>query len=219
MRCSEIEKLFNKIKIIKPFGESKIVKAMSFVICSSNDENSLQLSRKFNGIDQVQIVQGDIFNVNCSAIVSPANSFGEMSGGLDKAIDDHYKGKAQTEAVKVIREKYLGELPVGCGLVLEMEVNNKFPYLILAPTMRIPGNESNSINAYLAMRGLLVSIAQYNRLSESKIDSVVIPSFCTGVGGMLAAESAEQMYSAFDNVVMSGWEYVKHPAMAPYAAR
>ncbi len=161
-----------KVKILKPFGKSKIDKAVAFIIC-----------------------------------------------GIDKAIDDYYQGKAQTEAVRLIREQYLGELPVGNGLILEMG-GNGFPYLILAPTMRIPGNESNSINAYLAMmRGLLVAIARHNRNKERKIETVAIPSLCTGIGAMSVEESAEQMFTAFHNVVLSAWKSVKHPAMAPYSSR
>ena len=37
--------------------------------------------RNFEGIERVEISQGDIFGVTADAIVSPANSFGYMDGG------------------------------------------------------------------------------------------------------------------------------------------
>lgn len=210
--------LSNKVNTLKPFGKQKVEKAVTFTLCAYTDDIAHALAEKFYRVDQVSVVQGNIVHLDCTALVSPANSFGEMSGGLDKVIDDFYSGKAQTEAIKIIREQYFGELPVGMGLIIKMN-SKKFPYLILAPTMRIPGREVNGINAYLAMRGLLVAIATHNRNSNSKLDSIAIPSLCTGVGGMSAEDSAEQMYTAYDNVVMSGWEYVKHPAIAPYALK
>ncbi len=207
----------DKIQIIKPFGSCG--KVILFTICGYSNEVVEPLCKEFEGIDNVAIVQGNILNVRSSAIVSPANSFGEMSGGLDKQIDNYFKGEAQTRAISVIRNDYFGELPVGKSMIIKMN-DKKFQHLILSPTMRLPGIlEKNSINAYLAMRGLLVAIANFNRTAENKMDSVAIPSLCTGVGGMSAEESASQMYVAYENVDMSNWRNVLHPAMAPYATR
>jgi len=83
--------------------------------------------------------------------------------------------------------------------------------------MRIPGNVSSSINAYLAMRALLIQVAQYNKTNIPKISNVAIPSLCTGVGGMHPIDSSEQMRTAFDNIVQERWRNIKHPAMAAYA--
>jgi hypothetical protein len=38
------------------------------------------------GISGVEVIHGDICRVECDAIVSPANSFGFMDGGLDLAL-------------------------------------------------------------------------------------------------------------------------------------
>lgn len=147
------------MKTVKALGKNRIQKAVSFVICGYSEEISLSLAKQFQSIDQVEIVEGDILKVNYEGIVSPANSFGEMSGGLDQAIDNHYRSMAQKSAVNAINEQYLGELPVGVGLVLHMNTN-KFPYLLLAPTMRIPGYKR------LAFRFL--SIMTLNRSANTK---------------------------------------------------
>ncbi|GAA3919106.1 hypothetical protein [Litoribacillus peritrichatus] len=70
-----------------------------------------------------------------------------------------------------------------------------------------------------AEQGLLVCLAKHNASGGAKIRSIAIPSLCTGVGGMNETESAKQMKTAFENVVMDKWLSIKHPAMAPYATR
>lgn len=213
-----LSKIFkrNKTEVIKPFGPAKEPDVVSFTLCGFAEPDASALAREFSAIDQVEVVKGDILQTECDALVSPANSFGEMSGGLDAVIDDFYDGNAQQEALSRIRREFMGELPVGYSVVMNMSTS-RFPYLILSPTMRIPGNVSDTVNAYLAMRATLVAIAKYNKSGSGKIRSVAIPCFCTGVGGMSITESAQQMRTAFENVVMGGWEKVKHPAMAPYA--
>ena len=53
-----------------------------------------RLAYHFHGVDAVEVVQGNLLDLDCDAIVSPANSFGDMGGGIDKAIDDFYGGEA-----------------------------------------------------------------------------------------------------------------------------
>ncbi|MFK5970794.1 MAG: macro domain-containing protein [Candidatus Marithrix sp.] len=204
----------HKLKIIKPFtGKSEYV---TFSICGYTSEISLALLEEFLEIDQVEIVEGDIFALNCTALVSSANSFGDMSGGLDKIIDNFYQNKAQPMIIKAIQSEFFGELPVGNAVIINMKAE-KFPNLIVSPTMRIPGNIEGTINVYLAMRALLVALAKYNSHTTNKIQTVAIPSLGTGIGGMSAKESARQMKTAFKNIVLNGWQEIKHPAMAPYA--
>ena len=38
----------------------------------------------------VELYHGSIFDIQCDAIVSPANSFGFMDGGLDMAISQFF---------------------------------------------------------------------------------------------------------------------------------
>lgn len=86
-----------------------------------------------------------------------------------------------------------GELLVGKALVLETG-DSQIPYLISAPTMRVPTNFNipTSINAYLAMKAVLIEARRHD-----KISSVAIPGFCTGCGRMNHEIAARQMYQAF----------------------
>ncbi|GAK49487.1 predicted phosphatase [Candidatus Moduliflexus flocculans] len=117
-----------------------------------------------------------------------------------------------------IAEQFFGELPVGNAFILQMNTP-QFPFLLVAPTMRIPGNVSKTINAYLAMRALLIAIIQHNASHEKQIKSIAISGFCSGVGGMFPEESASQMRIAYDMIIGEQWKRIVHPALAPYAMR
>jgi len=205
-----------QLKTLKAFGSGLNDKDFRISICDNNLEIASILAKVFEGMQEVEVLHGNILKIWADAIVSPANSFGDMGGGLDKAIDDFYKRQAQQRVMNEIRENYLGELPVGKAITLKMD-SMQFPYLIVAPTMRIPGKLHNSINAYLAMRAILVELIMQNKKGIKNLRHVAIPALCTGIGGMPYQEAADQMLTAYKNIMLSAWMDVKHPAMAPYA--
>ncbi|UZR98219.1 macro domain-containing protein [Chondrinema litorale] len=207
-----------RTKTLKSFGKRLQSKDFKITLCENNLEIANILANTFINIDGVEVIHGNIFHLWADAVVSPANSFGDMSGGLDKAIDDFYGMKAQSKVQNKIREEYLGELPVGMTITLEMQ-SLQFPNLMVAPTMRIPEKVTNSLNAYLAMRAIMVELIRINKKQAGKIESIVIPSLCTGVGRMPYQESANQMFTVFKNIMFGGWLDVAHPAMAPYALK
>jgi len=147
----------------------------------------------------VTILEGDITNTTCDAIVSPANSFGFMDGGVDYAISIRLGWDLQLELQKKIKDLPEGELLVGRAMVIETG-DELIPYLISAPTMRVPTNFNinTSINAYLAMKAALIAAKNH-----PKIGSIAIPGFCTGVGRMKPTIAARQMYQAFKEIEKS----------------
>jgi O-acetyl-ADP-ribose deacetylase (regulator of RNase III) len=173
------------------------------------------LATAFQGVDSVEVVEGNLLHLEFDAVVSPANSFGDMGGGIDKAIDDRHRGAAQDAAMKAIREHFFGELPVGIAIIVEVGAS----FIVVAPTMRIPGDVSRTINVYLSMRAVLVAVLKHNASGKRPIQRLAIPGLGTGVGGMPPREAAEQMRAAFDNVAGGGWQKVINAAMAPYAFR
>jgi O-acetyl-ADP-ribose deacetylase (regulator of RNase III) len=175
-----------------------------------------RLAYHFQGVDAVEVVQGNLLDLDCDAIVSPANSFGDMGGGIDKAIDDFHGGEAQRQVMSAIREQFLGELPVGVALVVELPAR-RFPFVVAAPTMRIPGSVRGSLNAYLSMRAALVAVLRHNAGYGRRIQSLAVSGMGTGVGGMDPDEVARQMRAAFDNAIGGRWRYVVHAAQAPFA--
>lgn len=205
-----------QVKTLKRFGNVSDDRDLKISICDQNPEIAARFAEVFATEARVEVLQGNILHLTADALVSPANSFGDMGGGLDKAIDDFFKGEAQRKVQYLIRTEFFGEMPVGVARVLEMH-HARFPYLIVAPTMRIPGNVGKTIHAYLAMRAILAAILTHNFTASRKIKSIAVSSLCTGVGGMPYMEAAEQMLTAIHTILDEDWKLAVHPAVAPYA--
>lgn len=158
--------------------------------------------KEFGGTsDSVDIVCGDVFEHRCDAIVSPANSFGIMDGGLDGKLRDFFGCDIESNVRKKIDEDFGGELPVGCAIVTET-VRADFPFLITAPTMRVPANVSRTLNAYLAMKAALFAAGRHEH-----IKSIVIPGLCRLSGMMPPALVARQMRIAWERVCLGLYGY------------
>src|ERR1700722_3748357 len=61
----------------------------------------------------VIVVEGDILEGRCDALVSPSNSFGFMDGGIDLAYLRHFGNELQSRVQSKSRAGLLGEIPVG----------------------------------------------------------------------------------------------------------
>ena len=169
---------------------------MQYLLVYKQEELGQAWRRLFAGAANVQVLDADIVDVDCDAVVSPANSFGFMDGGLDYALSERFGWALQDalqEAIRALPEK---ELLVGKALVIETH-DERTPYLISAPTMRVPMNHgiSTSVNAYLAMKAILIAAK-----SHPDISTVAIPGLCTGVGGMRPDIAAKQMYMAYEEI-------------------
>lgn len=155
----------------------------------------------FSRYDNITIQPGDYFEIEANAIVSPANSFGIMDGGIDLAIRDKLGFGIERRVQEVILTRYHGEMPVGIAEVIETK-HQRYPYLICAPTMRIPEQVSASINAYLAFRAALLACGRFNHSSGTrKIDSLLCCGLATGVGGMDPSRCAAQMSLAYKSMI------------------
>jgi O-acetyl-ADP-ribose deacetylase (regulator of RNase III) len=148
---------------------------------------------------EVVPVAGDICATSCDAVVSPANSFGFMDGGLDLALSERFGWDLQERVQSLIRQRPLGELLIGEALVVETG-DASVPWLLSAPTMRVPMHISRSVNAYLAMKAVLVACKQHR--AEPPIRTVAIPGLGTGVGKLSCEVSAFQMWTAYEEVVL-----------------
>ncbi len=77
----------------------------------------------------VEVLNEDLFVESADALVSPANSFGIMDGGVDLAIRSELGFQVQTNVQKMIVERYHGEIPVGQAEVVRIG-NDRFPYIV-----------------------------------------------------------------------------------------
>jgi len=156
----------------------------------------------FDGVGDVEVIEGDYFARDADAMVSPANSFGIMDGGLDLAIRDELGLPTQRRLQEAIVARHHGELPVGCAEIVATG-HARWPWLVAAPTMRVPESVANSLNAYLAFRATLLACARH----EPRITSLVCCGLATGIGNMEPTRCAAQMRIAY--------KHVRDPARIP----
>jgi len=159
-------------------------------------------------LEFVTVHQGSILDLKCDAVVSPANSFGFMDGGIDALYSQHFGWGVQDRLQTLIRERHDGELLVGMAEIVDTE-NARIPFLIAAPTMRVPMILSDTVNPYLAARAVLLLIRngtfaagtlEGERVSDA-VQSVAFPGLGTGVGRVSSAICARQVRAAIDEVV------------------
>jgi O-acetyl-ADP-ribose deacetylase (regulator of RNase III) len=153
-------------------------------------------SEVFGEHGSIRVEHGDFFAEPADAMVSPANSFGIMDGGLDLAIREQLGGDIQRRVQSVIIARHHGELPVGAAEIVETG-HERWPLLVVAPTMRVPEPVGSTLNAYLSFRAALVAVRALNE-AQVKIRSLLVPGLGTGIGGMDARRCAAQMRVAFD---------------------
>ncbi|HVU15278.1 MAG TPA: macro domain-containing protein [Candidatus Didemnitutus sp.] len=158
----------------------------------------------FANEDAVQITDLDIRSVDCDAIVSPANSFGFMDGGLDHLLSDFFGWHVQERVQAAIRTRPMRELLVGEAIVVPTD-HAGIPWLIAAPTMRVPMVVRKSVNAYLAMKAILLAATAHQH--EIPIRTVAVPGLATGIGRIEAKTAARQMYAAYAEVVQDKSAY------------
>lgn len=148
----------------------------------------------------VEALAGDYFQRPADAIVSPANSFGIMDGGLDLAIRDQLGFAVEDRIQKVIVQKHHGELPVGCAEVVPTD-DPRWRFMVAAPTMRVPEPLGKTLAPYLAFRAILLAVERWNRRAgKREIDSLVCCGLGTGIGKVQPSRCAAQMRAAYQLV-------------------
>ncbi|MFN3199764.1 MAG: macro domain-containing protein [Bradymonadia bacterium] len=161
----------------------------------------------FADVDAVTVVQGSIFEQGAGALVSPANSFGFMDGSLDLRLSEHLGWHVERRVRERLFELHDGELPVGCAEIVATD-HPEHPWLISAPTMRVPMDVSRTANAFLAFKAVLKAIKQHNHGDQPPITRVLCPGLGTGCGFMPFERCALQMRRAWA-VFMEGQVLVK----------
>ncbi len=154
---------------------------------------------RFAGLPNVQVITGrfeDLLSYDC--MVSAANSFGLMDGGVDAAITNFFGGELQLRVQRRILDQFLGEQPVGTSIIVETN-HPKHPFIAHTPTMRVPMEIAHTDNVYLAMWAMLLAVKQHNLKSEKKIETVACPGLGTLTGRVPFRQAARQMALAYEH--------------------
>ncbi|MCP2182037.1 O-acetyl-ADP-ribose deacetylase (regulator of RNase III), contains Macro domain [Prauserella alba] len=166
----------------------------------------------------VSVHHGSVLDVGAHAVVSPANSYGWMRGGINAMYAKAFPGIEQRVRSAVLAY-HGGELPVGEALVVP--TGEPAPtWLISAPTMREPGEQlpPDTVHPYLAAKAVFTLWAEGTADSTEGSDvadgavtgdavplreavtTIALPGLGTGVGGVAPETCAHQVAAAWDEV-------------------
>lgn len=126
------------------------------------------------------------------AVVSPANSFGLMDGGYDKAITLYFGKELMRDVQDYIIDKWYGEQPVGTSFSIPIKNTDKI--LIHTPSMRTPEVIEDPRIIYQCMRTTLIEAFNKN------VENIVIPAFGGLTGKVEPNALAYMMKAAYDQV-------------------
>ena len=147
---------------------------MELFLVDNNYDVVKELENAFSKFSEVKILHANILDIAECAIVSPANSFGFMDGGIDLVYSNYFGWDLERKVQSAIDRLPNAILPVGSSIIVETN-HPKIQYLIVSPTMRMPEVVPAS-NAYFAMSATL-KIAFQN---SDKIKKVFCPGLGTG---------------------------------------
>jgi O-acetyl-ADP-ribose deacetylase (regulator of RNase III) len=187
---------------------------MKLILSAVEPELADAWARFCGEFEFVEIHHGSILQLSCDAVVSPANSFGFMDGGVDMLYSQHFGWHVQERLQRLIRSEHHGELLIGAAEIVETD-HLQIPYLIAAPTMRVPMILGNTINPYLAARAALLLIRHgmfaggtlSGEAVSSFVESVAFPGLGTGVGRVGPNTCARQVRAAIEEVILGRREF------------
>ncbi|MDZ8134351.1 MAG: macro domain-containing protein [Nostoc sp. DedQUE04] len=169
-----------------------ILVAPDSLLCAAFEEH-------FNYLPNVEIVNNYFeWLPDFDCMVSPANSFGMMDGGIDAAIIRFFGPSLMARVQQRILEDYLGEQPVGTSMIVETG-HHKHPFLAHTPTMRVPMIIAGTDIPYIAMWAMLLAVRHHNQHARQKINTIACPGLGTGIGRVPYTEAARQMALAYDH--------------------
>ncbi|EFO1266405.1 macro domain-containing protein [Escherichia coli] len=195
---------------------------IKLILSAPVHEMAEAFKRVFANADNVDVVEKTFEAIpEFDCMVSAANSFGLMDGGVDAAITAFFGTQLQTRVQNHILREYLGEQPVGTAFVIETGDNNH-PWLVHAPTMRVPLTIDGTDAVYNATWAALLAIFQHNKnaTTDRKIKTVVFPAMGAGCGQVPFESVARQMKQAWDNFNKKteaiNWEYAHSRQLAVF---
>lgn len=134
------------------------------------------------------------------ALISPANSFATMGGGIDGLITRSIfpniaeRVQAKIKTINIVNEHDEPYFPVGSAVPIRTG-NPKCLFMITTPTMEYPQDIQGTNNVYLAFSALL----QLAAFHKDKPWIFLVPGMGTGVGGLTFKDMGQQVQRAFQD--------------------
>lgn len=183
------------------------------ILSAISEDLYLAFQKHFAQFPQVEVVFKRFEDTEFDCVVSAANSFGLMDGGVDQCITDYFGVQMMKRMQDAVIREYYGEQPVGTSMILRGNENFNFgeggvllknKYVAHTPTMRIPMDINRTSYVYSAMKAMLIAVEKHNEEVDefkkhnienhnTRIDVVVCPGLGTNAGRVPAEEAAKMM--------------------------
>lgn len=177
---------------------------MQIYIAALDSGTAAVFKAEFTGTP-VEITYGNLLEVAVDTIVSPANSYGYLDGGIDKVYREYFGLQLESDLLEAIA-RLGGTLQVGQALTIGTPSGSRIKRIIFAPTVEMP-EAVPSVNVFRATRAALREVSRLERQSrrregtghsERSAPQVFFPAMGTGVGQVEAVEAAREMRLAWD---------------------
>lgn len=168
--------------------------SFKITFCDNSPDVIDSLKKVFKSKKDINFIVDDILKSARGTLLSPANSFGFMDGGVDLDYVRHFGTSLQINVHRVVGRRPEGFLPVGAA---ELVITNDplIPRLIIAPTMLEP----EAIVPYQVFRAFRAALKLIEKLKIT--GDIYSPGFGTGIGRVDPDEAAKMMFKAYENVV------------------
>ena len=177
---------------------------LQLVLCALDESLAAAWHEIAESRSGISVHQGSVLDARADAVVSPANSYGWMRGGID-AVYARTFPEVEEQVRSAVLAYHGGELPVGEALLVPTGVPSPI-WLISAPTMREPGETlpADTVHPYLAARAVLrlwaSAVLDNGAPVHRVVDSIAMPGLGTGIGGAAPELCARQVAAAWDEV-------------------
>lgn len=177
------------------------IKDLKIYIVEYNHKFIQPLKLTFSFEKNIEVIEDDLVNfvnnnrdkIDC--IVSPANSFGQLTGGFDLAIAKSFKCDIQKYVDEYIKDNFYGEQVVGSSFYIKP--NDDTLSLIHTPTMTVPSKIIDYQLIYHCMRSTLICAL------KNDVKSIIIPVFGGECGCVPINDAARYMYKAYKQIALA----------------
>jgi O-acetyl-ADP-ribose deacetylase (regulator of RNase III) len=178
---------------------------LTLVLCAIEEPLARAWDAAVGERSDVNVHRGSTLETGADAVVSPANSYGWMRGGVDAVYAAAFPSIEQQVRSAVLAYTG-GELPVGQALIVPTGAVSP-AWLISSPTMREPGEllPPDTVHPYLAARAVFL-LWRDGRLEDERpvrdvVHTIALPGLGTGIGGVAPETCARQVMAAWDEVL------------------
>src|SRR3972149_7995385 len=143
------------------------------------DKNFVSYYKKFFGdLYNAKFGQGNLIQVPQSdSLICFGDSYGNIDHKINRTILLTFNN-TEEKICNVINNIYYGEQPVGTTSIINTE-NPKYKFILYTPIFRSYDDKNcydfeNNKNPYIVFRAILTAILNHNKISDTKIKSVII---------------------------------------------